>query len=81
MWLVVGGPLVVVLASFFTIYLAISRPDPVYSDAVRQSPQSGAAQAGEASELAPALQARNHAATGGVARPAAPAASAAAPAR
>lgn len=71
MWLVVGGPLLVVLASFFTIYLAVSRPDPVYSDAQRGSalPQTVHRDDGRA-ELAPAVQARNHAATGGLARPA-----------
>lgn len=69
MWLVVGGPLAVVVASFVTLYLAISRPDPVYSDA----PRAGAATAVPAdempkAELTPAMQARNHAATGGVAK-------------
>ena len=37
MWLVVGGPAVVVVAGFVTLYLAISHPDPVYSDAPRAS--------------------------------------------
>lgn len=54
MWLVVGGPLAVVLASFVTIYLAITRPDPVYTDA-----KPGA------NQPIPAMQSRNHAATGG----------------
>jgi hypothetical protein len=48
-WLVVAGPAVVVVASFVTLYLAITIPDPVVTDA-----KSGA----------PAMQARNHAATG-----------------
>ena len=80
MWLVVGGPALVVVASFITIYLAVSRPDPVYSDAPRAgaAAQQPADEMGKA-ELVPAIQARNHAATGGLARPAA-AASAAAPA-
>lgn len=66
MWLVVGGPLVVVVASFVTLYLAIHTPDPVYSD--RPDPTGHALQpADEAGPaLAPAMQARNHAATGGV---------------
>ncbi|MDO5693340.1 MAG: nitrogen fixation protein FixH [Pseudomonadota bacterium] len=71
MWLVVGGPLVVVVASFITLYLAISRPDPVYSK--KQDPytaiQQPANEVGKA-ELAPAMQARNHVATGGLAKPA-----------
>jgi len=29
MWLVVGGPAIVVVASFFTLYLALHLPDPV----------------------------------------------------
>ncbi len=62
MWLVVSGPAIVVVAGFFTLYLAISRPDPVYSDA----PRAQVAQPGAPAEavLAPAMQARNHAATG-----------------
>ncbi|MDQ3059126.1 MAG: FixH family protein [Pseudomonadota bacterium] len=50
-WLVLAGPAVVVVASFITLYLAISIPDPVITDAKPQA-------------LAPAMQARNHAATG-----------------
>jgi len=64
LWMVIGGPLVVVVASFVTLYLAIHTPDPVYTD-----PPAGHA------GLAPAMQGRNHAATGGAAPQAAPAAS------
>jgi hypothetical protein len=53
-WMVIGGPLAVVVASFATLALAILNPDPVLSS----DPAS------HASEL-PALQARNHAATPG----------------
>lgn len=51
-WMVIGGPSVVVVASFVTLALAILNPDPVL-----QAPQqaSGA--------MTPAMQARNHAAT------------------
>ena len=31
-WLVVSGPVVVVVASFITLYLAVTRPDPVVSE-------------------------------------------------
>ncbi len=58
MWLVVGGPSVVVVASFITLYLAIRTPDPVYAEPPRvQQPvdQSNPT-------LTPAMQARNHAA-------------------
>lgn len=60
MWLVVGGPLIVVLACAATLTLALKFPDPVLdvrqeaSADVRQSPSD-----------VPALKARNHAATGG----------------
>lgn len=71
-WLVVAGPAVVVLASFVTFYLAVSRPDPVLSeDYYRQGVEINKTLGNETS-LAPALQARNHAATG-VPVPAAPA--------
>lgn len=53
-WLVIAGPALVVVASFITLYLAITRPDPVVS--------SG--QYRQGASLAPAVQARNHAATG-----------------
>ncbi len=49
-WLVIGGPAVVVVASFVTLALAIAYPDPVLPTAGR-------------GDAAPAVQARNHAAT------------------
>ena len=51
-WLAVGGPLAVVVASFVTLYLAITRPDPVLATPSEPS-----------RALQPAVQARNHAAT------------------
>ena len=50
-WMVIGGPLVVVLASFATLALALRFPDPVIA-----TPASV-----DASER-PAVDARNHAA-------------------
>lgn len=70
MWLVVGGPLIVVVASFVTLYLAIRTPDPVYVDPPR--PGVAAPTPADEHELTPAMQARNHAATGGVAKASAP---------
>jgi len=69
LWLVIGGPAVVVVASFFTLFLAIRTPDPVYQDA--PGSRAGAPPADEVSSAhgsahAPVMQARNHAATGGV---------------
>ena len=66
MWMVIGGPAVVVMASFVTIYLAVTRPDPVISeDYYQQGIQiNQQLDAKSAASLAPAIQARNHAATG-----------------
>ena len=66
MWLVFGGPAVVVVASLITLYLAVTRPDQLvteenftHRDGVSQTDDS----AGSAN-LAPAMKARNHAQTG-----------------
>lgn len=50
MWLVVGGPSLVVIASFITLGLALYYPDPVLAE--------------KTSAQVPAMKARNHAATG-----------------
>jgi hypothetical protein len=64
-WMVVGGPAIVVLASFFTLYLAISRPDPVMDENYYQKGiEINKSLGGTPSSTAPAMQARNHAATG-----------------
>lgn len=65
-WMVVGGPAVVVVACFVTIYLAVTRPDPVISKDYRQSIEADQTLdvKAAAASLAPAGQARNHAATG-----------------
>jgi hypothetical protein len=54
-WLVIAGPLCVVVASFATFYLAWSHPDPVLSEDYYQQ--------GLNINQTPAMQARNHAAT------------------
>ncbi|MFM2059465.1 MAG: hypothetical protein RLY71_3850 [Pseudomonadota bacterium] len=70
-WLVISGPVLVVIASFFTLGLAIKYPDPVLSttaEAVRDAGQrSGTAGSGAVVVPAevPAMQGRNHATTGG----------------
>jgi len=56
MWLVVGGPTVVVIACIATLALALIYPDPVLEEKA-----SGAGSAAQQ----PAQKARNHAATGG----------------
>ena len=64
-WMVVSGPAIVIVASFFTLYLAITIPDPVsYEPGHRQADRIDAPKMDDAPNLAPAMQARNHAATG-----------------
>lgn len=65
MWLVVGGPLVVVIASFITLYFAIKVPDPVVdADYYRKGIEINKTLNEQRDGMAPAGQARNHAATG-----------------
>jgi hypothetical protein len=59
-WMVIAGPLLVVVASFVTFYLAAHGQDPVLSTSAPVTQ----AETGGGNALAPALQARNHAATG-----------------
>lgn len=67
MWLVLSGPAIVVVAGFYTFYLAVKTPDPVYSDAPRGAVVRTMPNEPGAGALVPARDARNHAATGGVA--------------
>ncbi len=53
-WLVVALPLIAVVASFTTLFIAIANPDPVIKATA------------DAAEERPAVEGRNHAATGGV---------------
>lgn len=57
-WLVLGGPLVVVVASLSTAVIAIRGAEAVITEVPSSVPQSGAVQADT-----PAVAARNHAAT------------------
>lgn len=65
-WMIIAGPAIVVIAGFVTLYLAVQRPDPVISEepARRGAEVGKAPQADHPAALAPAVQARNHAATG-----------------
>lgn len=64
-WMVFAGPAVVVVASFVTLYLAIKIPDPVLSSYGQNAQsQKAGADAQMSGNMAPAMQARNHAATG-----------------
>ena len=71
-WLVIAGPAVVVVAGFVTLYIALAVPDPVVADDYyRQGLDINKTLAATDASRAPAVQARNHAATGAV--PVAPA--------
>ncbi|MCW5235353.1 FixH family protein [Verminephrobacter eiseniae] len=63
-WLVLAGPAIVVVAGFVTLWLALSRPDPVVEpDYYRLGMEINQTLAHPDKSLAPALKARNHAAT------------------
>lgn len=68
-WLLIGGPLLVVVASFITLYLAITHPDPAIDDYYRKGIEinktlDAQGQESQSESMAPAIQARNHAQTG-----------------
>ncbi|MCK6427362.1 MAG: hypothetical protein L6Q75_20085 [Burkholderiaceae bacterium] len=63
LWLVIGGPLAVVIAGFVTLGLALKNPDPV----LERPPVSAGPEGTTDAAHTPAMQARNHAATGGTA--------------
>jgi uncharacterized protein len=61
LWLVIGGPATVVVASLVTGYIAMRGQDPVLMR--EEVPDTAATAKGAAESMTPALQARNHAAT------------------
>ncbi|HEY0200085.1 MAG TPA: FixH family protein [Burkholderiaceae bacterium] len=69
-WLLISGPAVVVVASFVTGWLALRHIDPVvdadyyrHGLEINRTLAAQATQEQQKTSLAPALQARNHAAT------------------
>jgi hypothetical protein len=63
MWLVVMGPVIVVIAAFVTLFIAMRSPDTVLAeDYYRKGLDVNKMKADEA-QMMPAMQARNHAAT------------------
>lgn len=63
-WLIIAGPAIVIVAGFVTLWLAVSRPDPVVAeDYYRQGVEINKTLAGTDKSLLPAVKARNHAAT------------------
>ncbi|MDD2609826.1 MAG: FixH family protein [Giesbergeria sp.] len=68
-WLILAGPIVVIFAGFYTLWLAIKTPDPVISaDYYRQGIEINKTLVDKT--LLPALNGRNHAATPPVDQPA-----------
>jgi hypothetical protein len=63
-WLVIGGPLVVIVASFITLYYAIKTPDPVIENYYVKGMEINKTLEAQEEALAPAMKARNHAQTG-----------------
>lgn len=64
-WLIIAGPVAVVIAGFITLAIAIRVPDPVVAeDYYRRGLDINKTLSDDQSKhLAPAMQARNHAAT------------------
>ena len=62
-WLVIAGPAIVVTASMVTLWLALTRPDPLVDENYyRKGMEINATLARGGANLAPAVEARNHAA-------------------
>jgi uncharacterized protein len=63
-WLIIAGPVAVILAGIVTISLAVQRPDPVVeADYYRRGMEINKTLAARDKANLPALQGRNHAAT------------------
>ena len=63
-WLIIGGPAVVVVAGIATFVIAVRSPDPlVPHDSYRFGPEAQQAAAAGGKTMLPAQQGRNHAAS------------------
>lgn len=62
-WLIISGPLVVIVAGVVTAYIALKSPDPVLAEDYYKRGIEINKTLEKQQGLAPALQARNHAAT------------------
>lgn len=69
-WLVLAGPIIVIIAGFITLWLAVTRPDPVIEeDYYRKGIEINQTLQNPEKSFAPALKSRNHAATPDEAQP------------
>ncbi len=64
-WLILVGPLTVIVAGFVTMWIAVSGADTVVENYYQKGIALSQKNAQEPASLLPAKQARNHAATGG----------------
>lgn len=63
-WLVLAGPIIVVIAGFITLWIAVKSPDPVIEeDYYRKGIEINQTLQNPEKSFAPALKSRNHAAT------------------
>lgn len=67
-WMVIGGPLSVIIASIITVYYALGTPDPAIENYYVKGLHINETLEANPTPLAPAVKARNHAATGVKAR-------------
>jgi hypothetical protein len=64
-WFLISGPLMVIIAGVITAYIAVKSPDPVIDQNYYQHGLDiNKTLKAQKDSLAPAIQARNHAATG-----------------
>ncbi len=63
-WLVISGPVAVIIASFITLFFAVNSSDPVIDDYYRKGLEINKTLDAPRDDMVPALQGRNHAATG-----------------
>ena len=69
-WLVLAGPIIVVIAGFVTFWIAVKSPDPVIEeDYYRKGIEINQTLQNPEKSFAPALKSRNHAATPEEAQP------------
>ncbi|TXD16493.1 FixH family protein [Extensimonas vulgaris] len=60
-WLLIAGPVIVIIAGFVTLWLAVHNPDPVIDeDYYQHGLEINRSLADSGRSLAPALKARNH---------------------
>lgn len=63
-WLIIAGPVIVVIAGFVTLWLALAQPDPLLSeDYYQRGLNINETLKSQDASMTPAIKGRNHAAT------------------